>query len=89
MLKGTSRIGKRENANVLCRVMEVVDENELRPREIWFSCGRYKLKYDLIELLDRDKVDVSANDCFFVLNKEKLVPKNDCSPISNDCRLGR
>ena len=34
LLKGTSRNGKSENANVLWRVMEVVSSNERNPREI-------------------------------------------------------
>ena len=36
--------------------------------------GRYILKWNLIELLDRDKLVVSLNDPF---------------PVLNDCRLGR
>ena len=36
--------------------------------------GRYKLKWNWIELLDKDKLVVSSNDQ---------------SPVLNDCRLGR
>ena len=31
-----------ENSIVLCKEIEVVEENELNPREIWFNLGRFE-----------------------------------------------
>ena len=37
-----------ENANVLCKEMEVVQANEWRPREIWFNLGRFEISNNQI-----------------------------------------
>ena len=74
MLKGTSNNGKNEKAKLLSSEMEVGCLNELWSREIWFRFGRFIVKWNWIELLDKDKL---------------VVSENDLSPVLNDCRLGR